>query len=214
MLYYVIGGLFFGLFIPCLSRRFAKFMPATPAYALWRLVCPAKIPAAKSFLWRSLLSSLVTAGLTTVYGIKFGSAYAGWPVFYLWTLLLLAEIDWRISLLPDVLTVPLLIGGFAQAALGHGWIIAAESALGAVFGYGLPTLIGILLLRRSKNAFGGGDVKLLAALGAWLGVIPLLYVISASSFLLLGYTLLKQRRSAAYGPILAAAAITVAICFF
>ncbi len=221
MLYYVFGGFVFGLLIPYMARRFAKFMPATPAYALWQLLCPGRIAKgwlrqkkARAFLWRSLVSGLLTASLSYIFYRHFGLGCLGWHVFYLWILLLLAEIDWRMCLLPDILTVPLLIGGFVCAAWGCGWVIGAESALGAAVGYLLPAAVSLLLVRRHKDAFGGGDIKLLAAIGAWVGVEPLLYVIAAASVLLLVYTLLRRRRSAAFGPALAVAAIIVALLFF
>lgn len=221
MVYYILGGLVFGLLIPYMARRFAKFMPATPAYALWQLLRPGKQtagerrrPLLRAYFWRSIICGLLTAGLTYAFAYRFGLEKLGWYVFYLWVLLLLAEIDWRMCLLPDILTVPLLIGGFACAAWGSGWIIGAESALGATAGYLLPAVVSLLLVWRNKDAFGGGDIKLLAAIGAWIGVELLLYVIAASSILMLVYTLVRRRRSAAFGPALAAAAIIVAFCFF
>ena len=78
----------------------------------------------------------------------------------------------------------------------------------------LPVIIGFLLLPRNKNAFGGGDIKLLAAIGAWVGIVPLLYVISSASVLMLLYTLLSGRKEVAFGPALALSAIGVAILFF
>ena len=39
---YAVYGFVAGFLIPYMSRRFAKFMPATPAYALYRLVKPNK----------------------------------------------------------------------------------------------------------------------------------------------------------------------------
>lgn len=221
MLYYVIGGFVFGLLIPYMARRFAKFMPATPAYALWQLLRPGRVAAGarqktlrRSYYWRSLMSGLLTAALTYVFAWRFGLEHLGWYVFYLWILLLLAEIDWRMFLLPDILTIPLLIGGFAGAAWGSGWVIGAESALGAVAGYLLPVAVSLLLVWRNKDAFGGGDIKLLSAIGAWVGLEFLLYVIAAASILMLVYTLVRRQRSVAFGPALAIAAIVVAIIFF
>ena len=67
---------------------------------------------------------------------------------------------------------------------------------------------------KNKDAFGGGDIKLLAAIGAWLGFELLLYVIAAASVLMLIYTLLRRRKSVAFGPALSFAAIIVAFLFF
>lgn len=221
MFYYILGGFTFGLLIPYMARRFAKFMPATPAYALWQLIKPVKNikgtrkqKLQKAYYWRSLMSGLLTAGLTYIFVVHFETANPGWCVFYLWMLLLLAEIDWRMFLLPDILTIPLLIGGFAFSTLGAGWVIGAESALGAVIGYVLPVAASILMLHKSKDAFGGGDIKFLAAIGAWVGVLPLVYVIATASILMFGYMLVCRQKSAAFGPALSIAAIIVALLFF
>ena len=221
MLYYILGGFAFGLLIPYMARRFAKFMPATPAYALWQLIRPVKSVQGskkrnlqKTYYWRSLMSGLLTSGLTYIFVVHFETANQGWCVFYLWTILLLAEIDWRTFLLPDILTIPLLIGGFAFSTLGAGWVIGAESALGATAGYVLPVVASVLMLRKSKDAFGGGDIKFLAAIGAWIGLLPLVYVIAAASILMFGYMLVCRKKSAAFGPALSIAAIIVALLFF
>lgn len=218
---YIIIGFVFGVMIPYMARRFAKFMPATPANALWQLIRLNKfIPRVysskqfKSFCWRSLMSGVFTSLLTFLFISKFGLDNIGWPIFYLWVLLLLAEIDWRMFLLPDILTIPLLIVGFAYSSLGSGWIIGAESALGAIIGYLLPVLVSLLLLYRNKDAFGGGDIKLLSAIGAWIGVEALLYVIAGASILMLVYSILRRKKAVAFGPALSLSAIAVAILFF
>ena len=223
MLYYVLAGFVFGGLIPYMARRFAKFMPATPAYALCQLFRPGQgakkqneqyKKLAKTYYWRSFVAALFTACLTYAYYWRFGAENFGWCVFYLWTLLLLAEIDWRMFLLPDILTVPLLIGGFVCAAWGHGWVIGAESALGAVVGYLLPVLVSLLLVWKNKDAFGGGDIKFLAAIGAWVGFEPLIYVLATASILMLVYSLLRRQKAVAFGPALSLAAIIVAFLFF
>ena len=221
MISYILSGFLYGIMIPYMARRFAKFMPATPAYALWQLIKYNKFMPQlyftkqfKRFCWRSFMSGVITSALTFLFIAKMGLNGIGWNIFYLWILLLLAEIDWRMFLLPDILTVPLLIGGFAYSVLGSGWIVGAESALGAIIGYLLPVLVSFLLLHRCKDAFGGGDIKLLAAIGSWVGVEPLLYVIAGASILMLFYTLLRRRRVVAFGPALALSSIVVALLLF
>ena len=221
MVLYILGGFIFGLMIPYISRRFAKFMPATPAYALWQIFVGGKKIRGnrnknlrKKYYWRSLMFGLATSFLTAMFVLKFGGANAVWCICYLWLLLLLAEIDIRMRLLPDILTVPLLIIGFAYAAFGFGWVVAAESALGALFGYFMPIIVSFFIVWKNRDAFGGGDIKFLAALGAWLGVEPLLYVILMASILMLIYALIRRCRTIPFGPGLTVAAIIVALCFF
>lgn len=193
---YAVYGFVFGLLIPYISRRFAKFMPATMAYALVSLCkFSKKVTSEKweksltytklrrEFFYRSLLCGIVTAAVSYFAYAHFGSRGLWWQLYFIWSLLLLAEIDYRMFLLPDILTVPLLILGFAASCWGWGHISGAESALGAVGGYFLPVLVSLLFVWKNKDAFGGGDIKLLAALGAWLGFEKLLYVIVVSAVL-------------------------------
>lgn len=81
-------------------------------------------------------------------------------------------------------------------------------------------LLFLLLTLLTKGAIGGGDIKLVAALGLWLGVRPLLSVIMygfiaggiAALFLLI--TKQKKRHSYfAYGPYFALSAIGVLLGF-
>lgn len=97
-------------------------------------------------------------------------------------LVAMSFIDLDTMYLPDELTYPLLWGGLLVAALG--WTVPLPTALwGAIAGYvplwALATGMEKLLHR---PAMGGGDLKLLAALGAWLGWQAVLPVIVIASF--------------------------------
>jgi leader peptidase (prepilin peptidase) / N-methyltransferase len=85
-----------------------------------------------------------------------------------WTLLALSWIDWRHMILPDVLTLPLVLAG-----LGGAWLLDPDNivdhAIGAAVGYAL--FIGIAWSYRAlrgRDGLGEGDAKLLAAAGAWV----------------------------------------------
>src|SRR5579859_4678575 len=79
------------------------------------------------------------------------------------TLLVGAAIDLRSRRIPNALTFGSAILGFlVNLALRHG-PGAGSSAEGWLAG------IGILLLPFIARGVGGGDVKLLAAVGAWTG---------------------------------------------
>ncbi len=220
-MFYALSGFCFGLLIPYISRRFAKFMPASPAWAFWQIVkrpkntrAILKSPLFRTYLWRSLLCGLLTGILSFIFHHKFAAYAPEVKIIFLWTLLLLAEIDWRMFLLPDILTVPLLILGFFASVWNFGFAIPSDSALGALTGYFLPTIAALFLVWKNRDAFGGGDIKLLAALGAWLGVEKLLYTIALASICQMFLALLQRRRAVAFGPALAFSSIIIAICFF
>jgi leader peptidase (prepilin peptidase)/N-methyltransferase len=104
-----------------------------------------------------------------------------------WTLLTLAAIDWREFVLPDILTLPLILSGLALA-----WAIDPAllwgHALGALAGFASLALIaGVYRRVRGREGLGLGDAKLLAAAGAWLGWqgLPSVLLIAAVSALAL-----------------------------
>lgn len=80
--------------------------------------------------------------------------------------------DVRTRRIPNALTLPLLAGGLVTAFAVGGASALADSCAAAVI-LGTPYLL--LFLRGG----GGGDVKLMAALGAWLGVVNGLAVLAA-----------------------------------
>lgn len=79
-----------------------------------------------------------------------------------------AVLDVRTRRLPNWLTVPMFAAGLLFHGITGGW-----SGLGFALG-GFATGFGILLVLWLIGGGGGGDVKLMGALGAWLG--PLLTV--------------------------------------
>jgi len=86
-----------------------------------------------------------------------------------WTLLALAVIDTRHFLLPDRLTLPLLLAGLSVAAFGDQHRLV-DAVLGAAFGYAsLACAAGLYRRARGREGLGLGDAKLFAALGAWVG---------------------------------------------
>jgi leader peptidase (prepilin peptidase)/N-methyltransferase len=90
-----------------------------------------------------------------------------------WTLLTLAWIDWQHMLLPDVLTLPLVVGGLG-ATLLHDPAAVTEHAAAASAGYLAFRAIEIGYRRlRGQDGLGQGDAKLMAAAGAWLGLAAL-----------------------------------------
>lgn len=84
-------------------------------------------------------------------------------------------IDWETFLIPDPLSLGLLILGLASAPLnpmfsGGPLSRLLEAAAGAALGFGMTWLTAELGERAfKKEALGGGDIKLLAAVGAVTG---------------------------------------------
>ena len=100
-----------------------------------------------------------------------------------WTLLTLAWIDWSYFLLPDVLTLPLLLAGLG---LTFAWEPAALSdhSIASVLAYLSFQGLGYAYRRlRGRDGLGGGDAKLIAAASAWCGMAALPFVVLGSALL-------------------------------
>ena len=103
-----------------------------------------------------------------------------------WWLLALGWIDLRCWLLPDALTLPLIIAGLAAAFLFNPDQMT-DRALGAALGYlSLIAIAALYRTLRGREGLGGGDAKLLAASGAWLGAAALPQVILLAALSALG----------------------------
>lgn len=103
-------------------------------------------------------------------------------------LLLLARIDARTHLLPDVLTQPLLWLGLLWHAAGLGERSLELAVWGAAAGYIVLWLpAGLLGAWLGKTLMGHGDFKLSAAIGAWLGcwALPFVWLLACTSSMLI-----------------------------
>ena len=98
-----------------------------------------------------------------------------------WTLLTLAWIDWTDLLLPDVLTLPLLLAGLALT-LAWDPDALADHCLASVLAYlSFQGLAFAYRRLRGWDGLGGGDAKLVAAAGAWCGLAALPFVVLGSA---------------------------------
>lgn len=134
-----------------------------------------------------------------------------------WCLLALAAIDLVAWILPDTLTLPLLLGGLLVAAGGDrlpGFTPLASlpsAAMGAAIGYLALAALALGYRRlRGRDGIGLGDAKLLGAAGAWLGAERLPMVLLAAALLGLATAVVRRgpwRADTAvpFGPALALA---------
>ena len=130
------------------------------------------------------LVELLTALLCVLCVWNFGFGWQGFGACLLTCFLIaLSGIDLRTQLLPDSLTLPLMWLGLV-AALDNLYMPAKPALLGAIAGYvSLWSVWWLFKQLTGKEGMGHGDFKLLAALGAWVGLAGVLPVILLSSVL-------------------------------
>jgi len=177
----------------------------------------------KPISWRYPLVEFLT-------GLLFAAMALRWEGRELWALafagataglIAIAFIDWDTFLIPDVLSLGLAAAGLAFSVgnpifgSSASWRSGLTGLEGALTGFGLCwgiAMIGEWALK--KEAMGGGDVKLLAAVGAWSGPRGALDCLIVASFLGAIYGLtqrlmgrLGRLEPIPFGPFLSAAAI-------
>lgn len=139
--------------------------------------CPAEIPLFYPAMEVASFAVVVWAALAVdEMMVVLPTAILGW------ILLTLAVTDWRALLLPRVLTLCLALSGMALSFLPGGldW---TDRFAGLAGGYILlASVAAIYRLVRGREGLGGGDAKLLAAIGAWTGwaALPTVMIYAAA----------------------------------
>jgi leader peptidase (prepilin peptidase)/N-methyltransferase len=155
--------------------------------------------------WEALaieLAALAVGIAVVAAGGGFADAALGWA------LLLAAWIDAKTFILPDWITLPLILAGLAVTALQAPENLTVNAA-GAALGFLAFWAINEAYKRiRGRDGLGMGDAKLLGAGGAWTGVAALPDIVLAAGLLGLAAALLLRARwngAIPFGPALAAA---------
>ncbi len=124
-------------------------------------------------------------------------------------------IDIYHQIIPDRISLPGIVLGFLFSFVNIRvtWL---DSLFGLLAGGGILYAVAVLYyLLRKKEGMGGGDIKLLAMIGAFLGWQALLFVIFASSFIgsIVGILMISKQKEGSetripFGPFLSLAALT------
>lgn len=161
------------------------------------------------------LVELLNGLLTLALFLRFGPTLAFAVLFvFCSALVVITFIDLEHQIIPDEISLPGIVIGFICSFFlnGHSWV---NSLLGILLGggsllfvaYGYQWLTG-------KDGMGGGDIKLLAMMGAFLGWKAVPFIIFASSLVgsVVGVTImLLQKKDSKlaipFGPYLAFGAV-------
>jgi len=125
-----------------------------------------------------LMMALLAAAL--MYRFQLSIATAGYFLFCA-ALLVIIFVDLHHQIIPDVISLPGILLGVLFALVSP--TVTWQSSLIGLFvgGSVLYTVAFLYVLFRKIDGMGGGDIKLLAMIGAWLGWQSLPFVIFFSS---------------------------------
>jgi leader peptidase (prepilin peptidase)/N-methyltransferase len=156
--------------------------------------------------WRYPVVELVTGLLFVLALVERGLTIDLIPALLLVAgLVAITGIDLDHQLIPDVISIPGIVVGLAVSTLTGrpGWL---DSLVGVVIGGG----IFLLIIVASRGGMGGGDMKLGAMLGAFLGwklvlVAILIAILAGGVFAIVVLLLRRKGRKDAvpFGPFLA-----------
>jgi len=223
----LIGFICGFLLIPVSSRLLKSFGWETPfrfSNMFHIIRFPKRKDSPKYALFRLLLGKMMFC--CCIYGIIFALFFsflfsymppiqASLTAAMLVVVALSGLMDLRIWILPDFFTIPLIISGLAATYYFQPLTNMEDSITGCIFGYILPLVIALILQRKHENPIGGGDVKMMAGLGAWLGFTWLNVVLVVSFVTFALFAVMRKSTVCPYGPPLTLAAlITVAAQVF
>jgi leader peptidase (prepilin peptidase)/N-methyltransferase len=243
MPYYIYIWIFiFGLVIGSFLNVLIYRIPRKIEIGMSRSFCPSCKKPIKFYDNIPLLSYLILRGRCRYCRRPISFRYplvellnGGAYVFYFWhygisgqfliysfvtsVLLAIFFIDLDYQIIPDALTIPGIIVGLGTSFMAGG-IGIISSAIGLVVGGGalyLVALLGDWLFK--KESMGGGDIKMAAMLGAFLGWQKVIIVFMGgaviglvmASIMMIFSKKLRSTRMIPFGPFLAVAAIIAII---
>jgi len=225
---FVFGALWGSFFNVCILR-----MPADQSIVAERSRCPQCLKALRWYMNVPILSFVFLKGkcaycskriswqyplIEILSGFLFiwlfhryswGLHFLGYGLFCS-SLLVLSVIDLYHQIIPDEISLSGIVLGFLASFVLKD-ITWVESLLGILAGGGVFYAVAFGYEKFSgREGLGGGDIKLLAMIGAWLGLHSILLVIVISSFLgaVIGVALMAFQRknfrmAIPFGPFLA-----------
>jgi len=234
----VLVGLMIGSFLNVLIHR----IPRKQQFVKGRSVCPGCGETIKWYHNLPVVSYLALRGKCAYCGMRISFRYplvellnALSYLYFFWTfnwsfelavlaflssaLIVIFFIDLDHQIIPDLITLPGMLLGLAVSFLPGGLGIV-PALIGLLVGGGslyLIALLGDWLFK--KESMGGGDIKMAAMLGAFLGWQKVLFIFMASAVIGLVVSVimmavsarLRKTRVVPFGPFIALAAMVAVI---
>lgn len=139
-------------------------------------------------------------------GWRFETLYA---LYFTWILIVISMIDFKTQMVPNTFAFLLLWSGLLINCFSI-FATLTQAVLGVIIGYMVLSIFQKLFYWIFKNdMIGDGDLKLTAALSAWVGIqfLPLLLLIASVialviAIILIGFHKIKWKTVIAFSPFL------------
>jgi len=141
-----------------------------------------------------------------------------WIICWILLFTLASWIDLKSFMLPDWITLPLILSGL----IFNTWTLYPfcsflDSLFGILIGYGLIRLVDALyFIYKKQHGIGQGDAKLLAGIGAilgWQAIFPILFF-AAFAGLILGLIMIRKKLLTLQNPIPFGPFLSLYACIF
>ncbi len=170
--------------------------------------------------WHYPFVEALTGLLSIALFIRYGLSYQYFlNLLFITTLVTISFVDLHHQIIPDVLSLSGIVVGLAASFVPGTVVSWLDSLIGIIAGGGSLYLVAVVYEWLTKReGMGGGDIKLLAMIGAWLGwrYLPLIILISSFAGAIVGVLFLLMagkgfRVRIPFGPFLSIGAM---LCFF
>jgi leader peptidase (prepilin peptidase)/N-methyltransferase len=140
----------------------------------------------------------VSATASAAIAIHFGPCEAGiWTLCAWWTFVVIVWLDWKVLVIPDFLTVPLVLAGLLGSPFEPDVLSRVEAmSLLMTATWMIYTLMGFVL----GSEVAEGDVILLGAGGAWLGIQSGLVLLCIAPLIFTAMALITRAAGLKFGP--------------
>lgn len=222
---YVVAASAIGSFVACMIDRRSSECPPAAARSRcsaclselrWFEILPILSYAIQSGRCRSCAEPIPLHLLAIEVSFVVATAIAAFTsppeslllsVVFTWVLLALSTFDVRLGRLPHPLTSALALSGLVAATMRSGFSLSA-ALTGLVFGAAISAFVAEAYKRISgRDGLGGGDIRMIAATGAWIGWEGLPSAMFVASAVAIIFLVLTTRASlstqVAFGPFIA-----------
>lgn len=152
-----------------------------------------------------LLTPVLFIILFMVQGSQFSLVFFKYIIFISYGIIIFF-IDQKTYTIPDKLSIPLIVIGLIFSFLPKTDVSWSSSLIGAIAGFLLFLLTAVFFQKTTgKESLGGGDIKLIAAIGAFLGIWGTIFTVLFSSLLALVVLLIIKhdpKKPFPFGPFL------------